>query len=67
MAVLEACYDDGLWLVMDTLDAGKLGENMNMGLTETGSHMGNFVLSENESGTWKGIKNHINNLSTLHP
>ena len=29
MAVLEACYDDGLWLVMDTLDAGKLGENMN--------------------------------------
>ena len=55
MAVLEACYDDGLWLVMDTLDAGKLGENMNMGLTGTGSHMGNFVLSENESGTWKGI------------
>ena len=28
MAVLEACYDDGLWLVMDNLDAGKLGENM---------------------------------------
>ena len=43
MAVLEACYDDGLWLVMDTLDAGKLGENMNMGLTGTGSHMGTIV------------------------
>ena len=38
MAVLEACYDDGLWLVMDTLDAGELVKTR--ALTDTGSHMG---------------------------
>ena len=44
MAVLEACYDDGLWLVMETLDTGKLGENMNTGPDRDGISHGKLYI-----------------------